>query len=229
MTDTDRTVVTDLSSRAGAVAATVIGIGDRDHGRRAPGVEANARLTGTIGLVLLVMLAAEGLTLASIRHLLAWHIAIGIALIPPVLVKLGSTTWRFSRYYLADPRYRQAGPPHPILRVLGPIAIITTVAVFASGVASALAGPHNHTLVTVHQASFAVWFAAMTIHVIAHTLRATRLARADLEAPRRHHRTVPYVRSRQGLALGSVALGIAAAFATTGLADGWSLWMQRAH
>lgn len=35
------------------------------------------------------MLAAEGVTLLSIRGLLSWHIAIGLALIPPVGLKVG--------------------------------------------------------------------------------------------------------------------------------------------
>lgn len=193
-----------------------------------PGVEANARLTATTGLLLLVMLAAEGLTIASIRPLLAWHVAIGLALIPPVALKTGSTLWRFGRYYLGDARYRRAGAPHPILRAIGPVVVVTTAAVLVTGVAAWLAGPADQTLVTLHQASFAVWFAAMTVHVLGHVLRAARLARADF-GPRLHRLTAPYPRTRQGLVVASLGAGVVVAVTTRGLAGGWSLWVHHAH
>ncbi len=193
-----------------------------------PGVEANARLTATTGLVLVALLLAEGLTLASIRPLLGWHIAIGLALVPPVALKMGSTLWRFGRYYLHDPRYRRAGPPRPILRALGPVVTLTTVAVLATGVAAALAGPAAHALVTAHQATFFIWFAAMTVHVIAYVRRAGRLARADL-APRSSGLRVPSPPRRQLLVVATVAAGVVLAVATTGLANGWSLWVHGRH
>lgn len=203
---------------------------EADAPLKEPGVEANARLTGTTGLVLLVMLATEGITIASIRPLLPWHIAIGLALIPPVALKLGSTLWRFGRYYLGDPRYRRAGPPHPLLRTLGPVVVLTTVVVLASGVALWIAGPSDHLLLTVHKASFVIWFAAMTVHVLAHLLRATRLTRADVgPRPGRQRPLVPYPRVRQGLVLASLVAGVAVGVTTRGLAGGWTLWIHHAR
>jgi hypothetical protein len=190
----------------------------RHDRRRDPGVESNARLTAATGLLLLVMLAGEGFTILSIHPLLAWHIAIGLALIPPVAVKLGSTTWRFSRYYLRDARYRQAGPPHPILRILGPFVVLTTAAVLASGVAVWVAGPDHSTILFLHKASFVLWAGAMTIHVLGHITRAAKLAAADVDASSR----APYRGTRWGLVGLSLVAGIVVAVTTRGLATGWS-------
>jgi hypothetical protein len=75
------------------------------------GPEGNARLTGGTGAVLVVLLAAEGVTILRIRGLLTAHVFIGLVLVPPVLLKTGSTLWRFARYYLGDPAFRRKGPP----------------------------------------------------------------------------------------------------------------------
>ncbi len=80
-------------------------------GLRDPGVEANARLTGYVALVLVVLLAAETVTGLGVRGLLLPHALIGFLLVPPVVLKLGSVGYRFVRYYAREPRYRGAGPP----------------------------------------------------------------------------------------------------------------------
>jgi hypothetical protein len=54
-----------------------------------------------------------------IRPLISPHVFIGMVLIPPVLVKVASTTWRFARYYQGAPAYRRKGPPPVALRLLG--------------------------------------------------------------------------------------------------------------
>lgn len=100
--------------------------------QRAPRVEANARLTAVAGLVLLVLLAAEGVTIVSIRRLLPLHYFIGLLLIPPLLLKLATTGTRFVRYYRHDREYRAAGPPEPILRATAPLLVISTVLVLGT-------------------------------------------------------------------------------------------------
>ncbi|MGH9121845.1 MAG: hypothetical protein ACRDYC_07840, partial [Acidimicrobiales bacterium] len=186
------------------------------------GVEANARLTSVTGLVLVVMLAVEGLTIVSIRPLLSWHIAIGLALVPPVGVKMGSTLWRFGRYYLHNPAYRRAGPPHPVLRVLGPLVMVSTVVVLVSGVALWLAGPDSGLLLSLHLDSFIVWFALMTVHVLGHIVKATRLTGADLTSRRRGAGVVPFRGARYGLLLASLAAGVVVAVATRGMVGSWA-------
>jgi hypothetical protein len=195
--------------------------------RRDPGVEANARLTGATGLLLLVMLAAEGATVVSVRPLLAWHVALGLALIPPVVLKFGSTFWRFAHYYLGDARYRRAGPPVPFLRVLGPAVIASTFALLGTGVVAWVAGPDSAgPWLFLHRASFVVWFGLMTLHVLAHTLRATRLARADVV---RDPGTPRGAGVRQGTVALSLVAGIAVAVATRGAVSGWTGFAHLRH
>ncbi len=69
---------------------------------RSGGVEGNDRLTAASGGLLFLLLAAEGVTILFIRPLLSAHVFIGMLLIPPVALKLGSTGWRFLRYYTGD-------------------------------------------------------------------------------------------------------------------------------
>src|SRR5579864_4064812 len=106
------------------------------------GVEANARLTGSTAAILLVLLAAEGVTLLRVHSLLTPHVFIGMLLVPPVVLKIGSTGWRFVRYYRGSAAYRRKGPPPLLLRLLGPVVVVLTLIVFASGIAL-LVGPHS--------------------------------------------------------------------------------------
>jgi hypothetical protein len=187
--------------------------GRRGLRRREAGVEANARLTASVAVVLFVLLAAEGVTILRIRPLLTPHVFIGMLLVPPVLLKVGSTTWRFARYYLGSPEYRRKGPPPLVLRLLGPLLVALTIVVFASGIALLLAPTAWHDrLLLLHKASFIVWIAAMVIHVLGHILDTARLAPRDWM-----HRTRRQVRGaglRQWSIVVSLALGFVLALIT---------------
>jgi len=143
------------------------------------GVAGNARLTGAAAAALLVLLAAEGATIPFIGQLLGPHIFIGMLLIPPVLLKLGSTGYRFARYYTGNPRYVEKGPPPLVLRVLAPGVVLTTLALFGTGVALLIDGPPGNTLIFAHKLSFIAWVALMTLHVLGHLLEVPSLASAD--------------------------------------------------
>lgn len=174
-------------------------------------MEANARLTGSTALVLLVLLALEGVTILQVRSLLTLHVFLGALLVPPVLVKLASTTWRFTRYYLGSADYRHKGPPAPALRVLGPFVVVLTVALFATGFL-ALLGPlslRGHFL-QLHQASFVLWFLVMTIHVLGHVGDTARLATKDWS--RRTRRAVAGSMARKRVILASLVAGVVLAF-----------------
>jgi hypothetical protein len=54
------------------------------------------------------------------------------------------------------------------MRLLGPLVVLLTVLLFASGVALVIAGRNANTVYAVHKASFILWFGAMTIHVVGH-------------------------------------------------------------
>ena len=166
----------------------------------------NARLTATNAVVLLVLLAAEGVTILRVRALLTPHVFIGVVLIPPVLLKMASTGWRFARYYGGAPAYRRKGPPALLLRLLGPVVAILTVVLLASGVGLLLVGPSwLPLLLKVHKASFVLWFFAMTVHVLGHLAEVARLAPRDWL--RRTRRDVRGAGRRQWLIAASLVAG----------------------
>lgn len=146
----------------------------------AGGATGNERLTAATGLVLIALLAVIGVTIISISRLLWVHLFVGMLLIGPVVLKLGSTGYRFARYYTGDPSYRRVGPPPALLRVIAPMVVLTTVAVMASGVALLFAGPQSRqTLLPIHKLSFFVWIAFTAIHVLGHLPAIPRALRAD--------------------------------------------------
>ncbi len=135
----------------------------------AGGTEGNERLTVVTGALLIVLLAALGVTIVFIGRLLWWHLFLGMALIGPVALKVGSTGYRFMRYYTVTPAYRRKGPPPPALRALGPALLGLTAIVLASGVALLLIGPSSRgTLLLVHKASFICWVVVTAVHIAGH-------------------------------------------------------------
>jgi hypothetical protein len=147
---------------------------------RGGGTAGNARLTASTGVVLLALLAIIGVTLLDLSGLLSVHLFVGLVLIGPVLMKIGSTGYRFARYYGADPAYRRKGPPPAVLRLIAPIVIVSTLVVLLSGVALLVLGPSSGAaLLPVHKASFVVWAAVFSVHVLGHLAELPALLRAD--------------------------------------------------
>ncbi len=177
---------------------------DRSARRQDTGVEGNRRLTAALGAVLLVLLAIEGGTIPFLGQLEVVHVLVGLVLIPIVLLKLGTTFYRFVRYYTGNPAYRRAGAPHPVLRVAGPFVVLTTVALFASGVALAIVGRHSQTVYTIHKLSFIVWFGSMTIHVLGHVWSLPAMAGRDWHEANR----IRGSRVRQLSVVGIAGLGV---------------------
>jgi len=153
----------------------------------AGGPAGNARLTAWTGAMLLVLLAVEGVTVLDIHGLITWHIVVGIVLIPPVLLKTASTGWRILRYYTGSRPYREAGPPPMPMRVLGPLVVVATLAVLASGTALIVIGPAASRrplvgtpgpaldAVMIHKATFLVWLGVTAPHVLGRLVPALRL------------------------------------------------------
>jgi hypothetical protein len=170
------------------LVATAAGRAHRDDPARGRtgGPAGNARLTSWTGLVLLVLLAVEGATLLALHQTLGVHILIGTLLVPPVLLKSATTGWRVVRYYIGDRDYVQAGPPPLALRLLGPLVVITSLAVLGTGLALIAMGSDGLralvpaagtqlSMVTLHQVSFIAWFVVMAVHVLARTVPALRI------------------------------------------------------
>lgn len=192
----------------------------RTERRAEQGVKSNARLTASNAAVLLLLLAVEGVTILRVRQLVTLHVFVGMLLIPPVLVKIGSTGYRFVRYYLGSPAYRRKGPPPMLLRLLGPVVVILTVVVLASGVALLLASSAwSRELLFIHKASFVLWFVAMTVHVLGHLAEVARLAPRDWL--RRTRRDVRGAGSRQWLIAASLVAGALLGLAMLGRIGPW--------
>jgi hypothetical protein len=187
----------------------------------APGVAGNARLTGGSAVILLVLLALEGATIPFIGSLRGPHIFIGMLLIPPVLLKLASTGYRFVRYYSGNPSYRRKGPPSLPMRLLAPGVVLTTLALFGTGVALLIAGPGSNTLRFLHKASFIAWVVLMSVHVLGHLLELPTLASADWRRDGGREAELAGAGLRLTLLGTSLLAGVAVALATFSLASPW--------
>ena len=195
------------------------------QGREA-GVEGNARLTAVNGVVLLVLLFVEGITILEIHGLITLHVFVGFILVGPVLLKCATTIYRFARYYSRDPAYVRRGTPPPFLRVLGPLVIISSVAVIGTGAGLLAVRPGQADLLLfAHKATFVVWFGVMALHVLGHLTEAAKTARREMRPAmgdpatrRRLARTVALIAA---LVIG---VGVAATFTPNATA-----WVQNRH
>jgi len=146
-------------------------------------------------------------------------------LIPPVLLELGSTGWRFACYYAGDREYVRRGPPLWPLRLMAPLVVAATLAVFATGVALLFTGRHAGFVVLLHKASFIVWFAVTAIHVLAHLRPLPGLVAADWRRrPMPPESRIPGTPWRRLLLAGSIVAGAILAIATVHYARSVSSW-----
>lgn len=181
-------------------------------------VDGNERLTGLLAAVLLVALAAEGLTILRIEQLRTAHVFLGMLLVPLFGMKLASTGYRMVRYYRGDPAYRRKGAPRTYLRLLGPVVSLSSIGLLASGIVVLAAGSRSRdTTVPIHQVVFAVWFVAMTVHVLSHLVDTARLARADLARPTRAARAP----IRFGVVAGAIVVGLALGVLSIPWSEAW--------
>jgi hypothetical protein len=175
-----------------------------------PNPGGNEQLTALAGVLLVVFLAVEGATLLNLRSLLTVHALVGMFLLPIVALKMASTGWRMARYYLGSEEYVRRGPPALPLRVIvAPVVIASTIVLFGTGVYLLAAHETHGTAVGLHKASFVVWLAATSIHVL------TRLARMSDSLRARY----PGLGLRLGLVAVTLVAGTAVAVATLPGAD----------
>lgn len=184
-------------------------ISDMRHEAVAPGVAANERLTALTGVLLLVLLAAMGVTVLRVKQLLPEHFLLGFLLIPPLLLKAASTGYRFVKYYSGAPAYRRAGPPEWPMRLLSPVVTLLTVALFVTGLELWLFGLRFGSIwIAAHKWSFILWLPALGVHVLWHLGRTAAATGEELSsAPRA-------ALSRRSLVVGSLVVGVALALAT---------------
>jgi hypothetical protein len=183
------------------------------------GTDGNEILTSATAVVLVGLLVAEGVTILNLRGLVTAHMFIGMALIPPVLLKLASTGYRFARYYTGARPYREKGPPLLPLRLMAPVLVATTIAVFVTGVLLLVAGHKSHTVLQLHKLSFIVWGVVFAVHFLAYLPQVVRSLRADWAAARRE--AVPGAGVRGLVVAAAVGGGAALALALLPVMGAW--------
>ena len=219
---------TSISRAVSDVVASAMGAELRDDPvePRTGGPAGNARLTAWTGLLLLVGFIAECFTLLSLHGMLSAHILIGAVLIPLVLLKTATTGWRIVRYYLGSPAYRAAGPPPLLLRVLGPLVVLTGLAVLGSGLALVPLGDASFTTIvtivgqridalTIHKICFVLWLVLTGAHVLARTIPAVQLSTG------RRERRLPGRLARLAVVTVTLAASIATGVVVVNLPTDW--------
>jgi hypothetical protein len=160
----------------------------------------STRLTAHLGLVLAVMLAlmfASGATFflyvfnfdappwfTAVRFV---HFYTGLASIPFLLAKYGTTALRFGGYYLRIPRYKAAGPPAWIPRVLSPLLAADFFVLYFSGLYMLFhyyyevtnIPPFDAKPVQVHLWAAILGAPLISIHLLWHLLSAWRSTRGE--------------------------------------------------
>jgi len=184
----------------------------RVHGRLNP--DGNERLTATVGLVLIVLTVIELATIVfGLGQFLSLHVFIGFVLIPPVLLKLASTGWRFTRYYARHEAYRSKGAPQIVMRLLAPLLVAATVVLFASGVAmGVLHGNWLSVARRLHGPASVAWMILLGLHVLMYLKRALISSKEDMTVATREH--VPGARARTYLVAFSIVTGVVVCVAT---------------
>jgi hypothetical protein len=175
------------------------------------------------GAILLVGFAIEGVTILQIHRLLYWHFLIGLVLIGPVLLKIASTVYRFARYYTGSAPYVRKGPPSPVLRVLGPLVVFTSLAVLGTGVVLAVTNRGSGPWLFLHKASFVLWFGVMTIHVLNYAPRLPKMLGARSGYEGRGLLPVPGGAARWLILVASLAVGVGVAAVTMNMSAAWGV------
>lgn len=213
------------------LVASAAGTEHRDDpvAARTGGPAGNARLTAWTGLLLLVAFVVECGTLLALHAWISVHIFVGAFLVPLVLVKTATTGWRILRYYAGSAQYRDAGPPPLLLRLLGPLVVLTGLAVLGSGLALIPLGQDTFTSLgtfaghridplTIHQACFVVWLVATGAHVLARTVPALQLASGRV----RPRQVVPGRAARVVLVVGTLAVATVTGTVVMNLSSNWT-------
>jgi hypothetical protein len=135
-------------------------------------------------VLLLVPIVVELATIVfGVHTFMSLHVFVGLALIPLVLLKLGSTGWRFARYYTRSRPYVAQGPPQLAMRLLAPLLVAATVVLFSSGVAMGIL--HGHALQIarrLHGPASVVWLVLIGVHVLVYLRHALTVSSGDLRS-----------------------------------------------
>lgn len=187
--------------------------------RRSGGTRGNELLTSSIAVLLIALLAAEGVTILNLGGLVDEHMFIGLVLIPPVVLKLASVGYRLVRYYTGARAYTAKGAPRLPLRLLAPVLVAATIVLLTSGVLMLAAGHRSRSLLQVHQLSAIVWATVFAVHVLAYLPRVVRSLVGALRATREN--AVPGAGTRRLLVAGATGGGMVLAVALLPAIHSW--------
>jgi hypothetical protein len=196
------------------------------NGEKQSAVVGNERITALAGAVLLVLIVVELVSAAILRTLMPIHVFAGVLLAGPLIIKLGSTGWRFLRYYTRSPAYVRRGPPHLALRIMGPLLIAATLVVIGSGIGLVVTGPRSAgLLLPLHGFSVLVWLPLIAIHTFAHILRVPWLVADDWSKSSGKSFVAGRV-GRLSVNIGALLAGVVAAILLFPGAAPWTVWSQ---
>jgi hypothetical protein len=150
-------------------------------------------------------------TILFIGHLLPEHYLLGFLLLPPLVLKLGTTGYRFGLYYSGSQIYREAGPPPILLRLgVAPVLVVSTIAVFVTGLELWLFGLRfGDGWTTAHTLSAVVFVIAVGLHLAGHFRRSAMATIQDIDTPWTREAF-----TRRSLVLAGLVLGAALALAS---------------
>jgi hypothetical protein len=195
------------------------------------GVDGNRRLTALTGLVLLALLLVELATVPGLRSHVTVHMFVGLLLLPLALLKLASTGYRFSGYYLRREEYRASGPPAILPRLLAPFLILTTLTLLGSGLVLTFESPSRQNgALALHKASFGVWLFLIGVHVLLNLKSLGRLLKADWtrRLPERTSSSLVAGRGhRLALLLVALVAGLVLALLTLPLDHHWASYFSQ--
>jgi hypothetical protein len=162
----------------------------------------NRALTLWAGLLLLPGLAVVALSGLVFGNYWQLHYIAGLSLIPLLLVKLGSTTYRALSYYTRRAMYRAAGAPEWVGRLLAPALIVSTIVAMATGIWMWSQHSEAQPWAKLHVLSVLAMGACVGLHVLLRTPISLQAVTTDGFAALRHN--VPRIR----IALVAIALAI---------------------
>jgi DMSO/TMAO reductase YedYZ molybdopterin-dependent catalytic subunit len=161
----------------------------------------------------------------------AIHFYAGLASIPFLLAKYGSTSLRFAGYYLRVPRFQERGPPRLIPRILSPLLAVDFFVLYFSGLYMLF--HYYYSVINVPPLDFKpvqlhVWASIVAVPLVAahlgsHLVETIRELSSRRQAPEgRQPATRPAAGMTRRAFLGTVlagGAGLAVGFQNTGLVN----------
>ncbi len=181
------------------------------------------------GLLAVNVVLPSGPIYAVVRPL---HFFVGFLLIPLAGLKILSTLYRFTRYYTRNTAYHDAGPPHPVARMVTPLLIGSLVLLIFSGIMMwSFANWFGIPWIPVHVITAIAFTVLLAVHLWLHireahreaALEAAAVAPApdDLEATEQWRRGVMTRRAILATGLGAGAVLAVSASQTPAVALSW--------